>query len=266
MDRNELPLAPEFSHWALLEAHADLRGAPPEREPSFSWTSPASSWGAACYRISIRRDISNDLGGLGEKLRELGCSANTGPAACGGEKGQAETEMILAAAGFPLLREAAGMVLDESSFMPVSPPSGFSLQEAEEGEGILAWAGIVSRNLFGQGDPRYAVSFAETASLLRGAGMLDAFICRDASGDPVSASAAFFGEGGAGGVYFVATEPFARRRGLGAAVTALACSRCIGRGIDPIVLQATDLGKPVYEALGFKRVSTLRRYGPPARP
>jgi ribosomal protein S18 acetylase RimI-like enzyme len=262
----DIALSPEFSHWALLEAHASLRGSPPGRETSYSWTSPGSSWGASCYRISIGRDAGVELQGMEAKLRELGCSANTGPAACGGEKGQMETEAVLAAAGFPLLREAAGMVLEESSLTTVPPPSGFSLQEAEDGEGILAWAGIVSRNLFGQAQPRYAASFAETASLLRGAGMLDAFLCRDASGDPVSASAAFVGEGGRGGVYFVATEPFARRRGLGAAVTALACSRCVGRGVDPVVLQATDLGEPVYEALGFKRVSTLRRYGPPARP
>jgi ribosomal protein S18 acetylase RimI-like enzyme len=266
MGKTDIGLGPEFSHWALLEAHAALRGALPRRETSYSWTSPPASWGAACYRIAPTRDAFLDLEGLGGKLRELGCSANTGPAARGGEKGQGETEMILSAAGFPLLREAAGMALEASSFKPARFPQGFAAVEPEDGEDALAWAGVVCRNLFGQTAPDYAASFAETASLLRAAGMLDAFLCKDASGDPVSALAAFSGDGGRGGVYFVATEPFARRRGLGAAVTSLACERCAGRGVSPVVLQATDLGRPVYEALGFKRVSTLRRYGPPALP
>jgi GNAT superfamily N-acetyltransferase len=53
------------------------------------------------------------------------------------------------------------------------------------------------------------------------------------------------------GVYFVATLPQARGRGYGAAITARAA---ITAPHLPAVLQASDLGRPVYERLGFTLV------------
>lgn len=54
------------------------------------------------------------------------------------------------------------------------------------------------------------------------------------------------------GIHFVATLPEARRRGYGAAITARAANTAPDL---PAVLQASDLGRPVYERIGFHVVS-----------
>ncbi len=193
-------------------------------------------------------------------MRELGCTAVTGPDERGAGASQEETERALAQAGFVLLREAAGMIIDARDVSASRIPEGFAVEEPGDGEALLAWSGIVTRNLFDSSDPRYAESFAESARLLRDAGAMDIFLCRDGKGAPVSASASFIAGDGLGGVYFVATEPGARKRGLGAAVTSIAAARCAERGVDPVVLHATDLGKPVYEGIGFRTVAKMRRW------
>lgn len=70
---------------------------------------------------------------------------------------------------------------------------------------------------------------------------------------PVSCASAYL-DSGVVGVYFVATRPEARRHGYGAAVTARAAQ------VDPAlpaVLQASELGRPMYERVGFTTVSNF---------
>lgn len=57
------------------------------------------------------------------------------------------------------------------------------------------------------------------------------------------------------GVFGIATDPAYRRRGLGAAVTALLLADRQGEA-DLAVLDASDLGFGVYERLGFRTTST----------
>lgn len=68
---------------------------------------------------------------------------------------------------------------------------------------------------------------------------------------PVS-TAFLFVDGKSAGVYLVATKKSHRRKGFGIAMT----NRCLltakERNCDNVELQATELGKGVYEALGFK--------------
>lgn len=68
---------------------------------------------------------------------------------------------------------------------------------------------------------------------------------------PVACAAAYVGERELG-VYMVATLPETRGKGYGAAMTAAA----IAAAPDlPAVLQASDLGLPVYRRLGFEDIS-----------
>jgi ribosomal protein S18 acetylase RimI-like enzyme len=62
------------------------------------------------------------------------------------------------------------------------------------------------------------------------------------------------------GVFGVATVPDARRRGIGAAITAFAIRDRAGEA-DLAVLDASDLGFGVYERLGFRTVSTWEVWG-----
>lgn len=70
-------------------------------------------------------------------------------------------------------------------------------------------------------------------------------------GDAPVATATLLLAGGAAGIYWVATVPEARGRGIGAAVTlaALRAGRADGMGVG--VLQSTAMGVPVYRRLDF---------------
>lgn len=59
-------------------------------------------------------------------------------------------------------------------------------------------------------------------------------------------------------VIHVATVPAARRRGIGAAVTAAVVTEARNRGANLAVLQATEYGHGVYRALGFEEVDRYR--------
>lgn len=61
-----------------------------------------------------------------------------------------------------------------------------------------------------------------------------------------------YASGGLVGIYFVATLPEARRRGYGAAITARATDGA------QAVLQASDLGRPVYERIGFATIGQFQ--------
>jgi GNAT superfamily N-acetyltransferase len=56
------------------------------------------------------------------------------------------------------------------------------------------------------------------------------------------------------GVYNIATIEPARRRGFGAAMTRRIVADGAAGGCDVAILQATDMGYPVYERLGFRTV------------
>jgi len=56
------------------------------------------------------------------------------------------------------------------------------------------------------------------------------------------------------GVYSIATIASARRRGYGAAMTARVISDGVAAGCDVSALQASEMGRPIYERLGFRTV------------
>ena len=70
-------------------------------------------------------------------------------------------------------------------------------------------------------------------------------------GEPV-ATASLITAGGAAGIYNVATVEVARGRGIGAAMTAAAVRAGAGRGLRVATLQASTMGRSVYERLGFR--------------
>jgi GNAT superfamily N-acetyltransferase len=64
------------------------------------------------------------------------------------------------------------------------------------------------------------------------------------------------------GVYAIATIPSARRRGYGAAMTARVVTDGLAAGCDVAVLQASQLGRPTYERLGFRVDVRYTAYSP----
>jgi hypothetical protein len=72
-------------------------------------------------------------------------------------------------------------------------------------------------------------------------------------GSPVATSAHVTTEGVVG-VFFVSTVPGAPRRGYGAALTWAAADDGRREGADVSCLQATPMGQPVYENMGYRKV------------
>ena len=62
------------------------------------------------------------------------------------------------------------------------------------------------------------------------------------------------------GVYSIATIASARRRGYGAAMTARVVADGVVAGSDVAALQASELGRPIYERLGFRTVVRYTAY------
>jgi len=144
-----------------------------------------------------------------------------------------------------------GMLLDPLPVAPAFPreltarevSSSEDLREFRRAGGagfrIPAWALRVSIPQIPRGDPEK--------------GGYSRFFVGSVAGRPVATSALFQSDDIAG-VYFVATVPDARRKGYGAALTWMALE--VGRRAGARVgyLQATEMGRPVYERMGFRRV------------
>jgi GNAT superfamily N-acetyltransferase len=66
------------------------------------------------------------------------------------------------------------------------------------------------------------------------------------------------------GVFSIATIESARRRGYGAAMTARVMADGVAAGCDVAALQASEMGRPIYERLGFRTVVWYIAYTDPA--
>lgn len=78
-------------------------------------------------------------------------------------------------------------------------------------------------------------------------------------GRPVATTALLLGERAAG-VYHVSTAPWARRQGIGRAMTCRALEEAREAGYRVAVLHASEAGAPVYRTLGFRECTILREY------
>src|SRR5215216_1894146 len=74
------------------------------------------------------------------------------------------------------------------------------------------------------------------------------------------ATALSFDHDGDCGIFNVSTLPWARRRGLGTALTALQLHAAKRRGCTTASLQSTATAEGVYAALGFEDLGTIREY------
>jgi hypothetical protein len=68
--------------------------------------------------------------------------------------------------------------------------------------------------------------------------------------------------GSLAGIYAVGTATAARKRGVGTAVTWAAVAAAGDWGCDAVVLQASEMGYPVYVKMGFKSVVDYARFLP----
>ncbi|HVA09644.1 MAG TPA: GNAT family N-acetyltransferase [Acidimicrobiales bacterium] len=84
-------------------------------------------------------------------------------------------------------------------------------------------------------------------------------------GEPVASSALLPGPAGTGlaGIFCVGTLERSRGQGLGTAMTQAAMTAARDMGAQVVVLQASEMGQPVYERLGFDTVGHIAVHLPP---
>jgi ribosomal protein S18 acetylase RimI-like enzyme len=78
-------------------------------------------------------------------------------------------------------------------------------------------------------------------------------------GQPATTSALLITDGIAG-VYFVATPEAFRKRGFGEAITSHAVREGAAAGCRVATLQASQMGRPVYERMGFRLVAQYKTF------
>jgi len=79
------------------------------------------------------------------------------------------------------------------------------------------------------------------------------------NGVPVATSAMVL-YAGVAGIYAVSTLPEARNKGIGSALTIVPLRHAVERGYRIATLQASEMGLPIYEKIGFKTVFQFALY------
>jgi hypothetical protein len=169
----------------------------------------------------------------------------------------------LTRAGLVAAGEAAttpGMVafpIDRDVIADAVAPSrlpGFEIRRVTDAIGIDDHREVVTG---GFGSPS-AVAFGSTCPGLLGNPDCTVYVGY-AGGAPVT-SGLGWRSGRTIGVYAIATVSAARQKGYGAAMTARVMTDGLSAGRDVAALQASELGRPIYERLGFRVVVRYRAY------
>jgi GNAT superfamily N-acetyltransferase len=152
--------------------------------------------------------------------------------------------------GIHIVAEMPGMSIDLATLIePMDLPFGLEIRAITHVDkvGITDWAATSST---GSGIPIEVMEVFLPLFEIYNDGSIAAFTAY-LDGKPVGTSLLYLDDECAG-IYCVAVLPEARRQGIGAAITTHAlraardCGYCVG------TLQASKMGLPVYERLGFK--------------
>jgi ribosomal protein S18 acetylase RimI-like enzyme len=194
-----------------------------------------------------------------EAFREIG----HGVAVWTRDRFDAELEAELTAAGYRIMIGLPGMIVDEP--LPTrEAPAGVTVRRVQTNGDVERW---VTANLTGfaaDDDDRGAVrsAFSTIDSLV--GGPIAGFIA-EADGRAVGAAMVFLDVStGIGVVGWVGTVPEYRRRGIGDAVTRAATNAGFALGARLVSLQASPMGLPLYEKLGYRTVAGYKVWFRPA--
>lgn len=158
--------------------------------------------------------------------------------------------------GLELRSTAPGMALRTPPPKP-AVPADIELEPVTDRAGSEAFAAVHRDVFVNSGRPAEAVNhFASPDALL--ARNVASVVAR-VNGTPASC-AMIIHSGTTAGIYWVATTPTARNRGLGALVTSTVARLAFEHGARTVVLQATDLGAPIYHQIGFIPFTTYDRF------
>jgi GNAT superfamily N-acetyltransferase len=163
------------------------------------------------------------------------------------------TERACEAAGLPYSDTVPGMVLSE---MPaaVTMPDGIEVRAADDTQTLQHHISIIAA-AFGM-----PLGFAEQLLSARLLELPDVMLYVGYVGGEPIATSALIASHRVAGVYNVACLPSHRKRGYGEAMTWHAVRSGAGIGCTMASLQASEMGRPVYERMGFRLVAPYRTF------
>ena len=169
----------------------------------------------------------------------------------------------LATDGYQRLLGLPAMVV-EARVADGPAPAGITLHEVRTTDDLAHW---LEGNLHGMaeddGDRRAMRSAFSVVESLVGGPVTGWYAMTDGRG--VGASMAMVDpSSGIGVVGWVGTDEAYRRRGIGRAVTVAAVNTAFDLGARMVALQASPMGLPVYERLGFRSVGGYQLWLPPS--
>ncbi|HEX3794793.1 MAG TPA: GNAT family N-acetyltransferase [Acidimicrobiales bacterium] len=134
-----------------------------------------------------------------------------------------------------------------------SPPAGVTLRAVDDAAGVLDFVAVCSEAYATYGIPTdvHASLFNPPALVLAHPSTTIVVASREGR---ALATALLFMHDGVGSVQWVGTVSDARRLGLGQLVTEWVTNAAFDRGATVCTLQASPMGAPLYEALGYETI------------
>ena len=167
----------------------------------------------------------------------------------------------LVARGLRLSEAAPGMAADLHALHETGPmPDGLEIEPVREMATLRTW---LRTGFAGFGIPSELEDpfFALISEFALGPGGPAHYYLGRLDGQPVATSLSVFG-GGVVGLYNIATVPEHRGKGIGAAMTLAPIHDARAQGYRIAILEASPMGFPVYQRLGFRQYITIRHYAP----
>ena len=210
----------------------------------------------AFLNVVFRTDLPRDHPGevIDEALNHF---KTRGVAALSWLTPSSDVGQLLVSRGLTFEEGGTGMAADLATVPDgPMPPAGLSIGAVEDEASLEAWVRLTR---IGFGIPEFAERrLLEVFGAVRSAPQSQAYLAL-MDGQPVATSQLFLG-GGVAGIYNVTCLPEARGRGIGTAVTLAPLVEARSRGYRMAILQASDLGYPVYRRLGFRDYGRLNEY------
>lgn len=162
-------------------------------------------------------------------------------------------------AGLPYSDTVPGLTLYPIGRIP-DPPSGLDIRQVGVEDGIdIAFA--IAAEAFEMTDEH--IEHMAPARMIRDPNWR--VFLGSVDGEPAATSALLV-TGDVAGVYWVATLAKFRRRGFGEAITWHAVREGVASGCRVATLQASDMGRPIYERMGFRLVAPYKTFVPRKQP
>jgi GNAT superfamily N-acetyltransferase len=168
-----------------------------------------------------------------------------------------DLEARLLARGFEDGGEEPAMVADLSVPSPVPAVDGLDVERVRTAADLDEYRRVLAEG-FGEGPPEAAWAAEVFGRIGLGDGGPWRHLVGRREGMPVATATLLVHPAEVAGVYFVCTTPSARRRGIGAAVTARALAEGRALGCRAAVLGSSPMGHGVYRRLGFEEVFRYR--------